>query len=206
MPRWQFLARNSQTNGIESAHREIDCSVFWLSCRLILPTLWRWHLHRDFASVPSISSVKEGSQHRNYTELNSCLISTVNSRIAVGLRVFRSLRLPAIALCRHVDTAGRCCVVIMVASYPRRRRAPRLDESIVQGVSGAESAVHHCVVICDVICVGGVQAWQSGGSQSEVWRNVDRILAYSLTYLLIYLQLLTTNHAVLRCGLWLPLL
>jgi len=29
---------------------------------------------------------------------------------------------------------------------PRRRRAPRLDESIVQEEQGAEPAVHHCLV------------------------------------------------------------
>ena len=37
--------------------------------------------------------------------------------------------------------AGPCCVVL-VASCPGRRRAPRLDEFIVKGVPGAEPAMH----------------------------------------------------------------
>jgi len=59
---------------------------------------------------------------------------------------------------RHFDTAAasdvtasscasyRPCCVVIVASGPRRRRAPRRDDSTVQGVPGAESAVHHCFV------------------------------------------------------------
>ena len=38
------------------------------------------------------------------------------------------------------------CCVVLVPSCPRRQRTPRLDESIVQGVSGAEPAVHRSLV------------------------------------------------------------
>ena len=41
----------------------------------------------------------------------------------------------------------RPCYVVLVASCPRRRRAPRLDESVVQGVPGVEPAMHRCSVL-----------------------------------------------------------
>jgi len=37
------------------------------------------------------------------------------------------------------------------ASCRGRRRVPRLDESIVQGVPGAEPGIHHCLVFCNFI-------------------------------------------------------
>ena len=50
------------------------------------------------------------------------------------------------SLCRRAQ-ANAPPVVILVASCPRRRPAPGLDESIVKGVSGAEPALQCTIAL-----------------------------------------------------------
>ena len=56
--------------------------------------------------------------------------------------------------CAGYNAFAAC--VVLVASCPSQRWASRLDESIMKGVPGAESAMHYCVV-CNVTyiqCLG----------------------------------------------------
>jgi len=46
----------------------------------------------------------------------------------------------------HVSTIAATPLVCVTCILCRRLRAPRLDESFVLGVSGAESAMHQCLV------------------------------------------------------------
>ena len=47
---------------------------------------------------------------------------------------------------QHVAVALAHVTLLTSLSCPGRRRAPRLDESIVQGVTGAEPAMHCCFI------------------------------------------------------------
>jgi len=83
--------------------------------------------------------------------------------------------LAAATLQRHTRNVRPCCVV-SVASHPRRRRAPKLDESIVQGETGAESAMHHSLVVR--------KSCQSDSScQRSVRKFNDR--SYAVTFMIV---------------------
>jgi len=58
-----------------------------------------------------------------------------------------SIPLQRVASLRRRAQANVHAALYWLRRCPVRRRAPRLDESIVLGVPGAESAVHHCLVL-----------------------------------------------------------
>jgi len=44
-------------------------------------------------------------------------------------------------------TANTHLCVVLIVPHPTQHQSPRLDKSIVQGVPGADYAMHHCLVL-----------------------------------------------------------